>query len=161
MSPAGGSVTSMSRPAAPEDVDAICAGLPETWFGTSWGDVPTWLVPHRRDRGSGGRGFVLYRKPHRTAIDPQTGEMYDDLLVIRTANADDKEALVAGDGPFFTIPHFEGYNAVLVQLSRLGEVSRDELAEVITEAWRACAPKTLVKQHFSDAGPRPEGHRGR
>ena len=31
----------------PEDVDEICGGLPETWFGTSWGDVPTWLVPLR------------------------------------------------------------------------------------------------------------------
>jgi hypothetical protein len=55
---------------------------------------------------------------------------------------------VEGEGPFFTIAHFDGYNAVLVQLSRLGEISRDELAEVITEAWRACAPKSLVKQHL-------------
>jgi hypothetical protein len=132
-----------SRPAVPADVDAICAALPETWFGTSWGDVPTWLVPHR-DKG---RGFVLYRQPHKTAVDPETGEMYDDLLVIRTANAGDKEALVADDGPFFTIDHFRGYNAVLVRLSRLGEISRDELAEVITDAWRACAPKSLVKRY--------------
>ena len=151
----------MSRPATPQDVDAICAGLPETWFGTTWGDVPTWLVPHRPDRGSGGRGFVLYRKPHRTALDPRTGEMYDDLVVIRTANADDKEALVAADGPFFTIPHFEGYNAVLVQLSRLGEISRDELVEVITDAWCACAPKALVTQHFPDGGRPDETRRGR
>jgi hypothetical protein len=156
----------MSRPAAPQDVDAICADLPETWFGTSWGDVPTWLVPHRPDRGSGsrgsgGRGFVLYRKPHRTAVDPLTGEMYDDLLVIRTANADDKEALVAADGPFFTIPHFDGYNAVLVQLSRLGEISRDELVEVITDAWCACAPKALVKQHYPDGAQSRESRRGR
>jgi len=140
----------MSRPATPEDVDAICAALPETWFATSWGDVPTWLVPHRADRGSGGRGFVLYRKPHKTAVDPATGAPYDDLLVIRTANADDKQALVAGDGPFFTVPHFNGYNAVLVQLSRLGEITRDELAEVLTDAWRACAPKRLVKAHLGD-----------
>ena len=48
---------------APEDVDEICGGLPETWFGTSWGDVPTWLVPLRQ-KGDKGRGFVLYRKPH-------------------------------------------------------------------------------------------------
>jgi hypothetical protein len=138
----------MSRPARPEDVDEICRALPETWFGTSWGDVPTWLVPHRTRGGvKQGRGFVLYRKPHRTAIDPATGEMYDDLLVIRTANEDDKHALVEGDGPFFTIPHFDGYNAVLVRLARLGEISRDELAEVITDAWCACAPKSLVKQH--------------
>ena len=143
----------MSRPARPEDVDAICGALPETWFGTSWGDVPTWLVPHRvRDGQDKGRGFVLYRKPHKTAVDPATGEPYDDLLVIRTANEDDTLALVEADGPFFTIPHFQGYNAVLVQLSRLGEISRDELAEVITEAWRACAPKSLVKRHLGAPG---------
>lgn len=141
----------MARAAKPEDVDALCAALPETWFGTSWGDVPTWLVPHRvRDGVDRGRGFVLYRKPHKTAVDPATGEMYDDLLVIRTADDDDKQALVEGDGPFFSIPHFDGYNAVLVQLSRLGEISRDELAEVITDAWCACAPKTLVKKFRGD-----------
>jgi hypothetical protein len=144
----------MSRPATPEDVDEICGSLPETWFGTSWGDVPTWLVPHREK----GRGFVHYRKPHKPAIDPASGEPYDDLLVIRTASADDTQALVEADGPFFTIPHFDGYNAVLVRLSRLAEISRDELAEVITDAWRACAPKTLVKQHAGEplAGRRAE-----
>jgi hypothetical protein len=134
--------------ARPEDVDAICASLPETWFGTSWGDVPTWLVPHRvRDGVDKGRGFVLYRKPRHDAVDPETGAEYDDLLVIRTANADDKLALVEGSGPYFTIPHFNGYNGVLVQLSRLAEISYDELVEVLTEAWRACAPKSLVKKH--------------
>jgi hypothetical protein len=131
-----------SAPARPEDVDEICRGLPGTWFGTSWGDVPTWLVPHR-DKG---RGFVLYRKPHKSAIDPDTGEEYDDLLVIRTADPDDKLALVEADGPFFVIDHFRGFNAVLVQQSRLGEITRDELAEVITDAWLATAPKKLVRE---------------
>jgi hypothetical protein len=141
------SLAVMSRPARPEDVDEICGALPETWFGTSWGDVPTWLVPHRAASSkTGGRGFVLYRKPHKSATDPRTGELYDDLLVIRTANDDDKRALVEADGPFFTIPHFKGFNAVLVQQSRLGEISRDELAEVITDAWHACAPRRLVKE---------------
>ena len=128
--------------ATPEDVDAICADLPSTRFGTSWGDVPTWLVPAEGK----GRGFVLYRKPHRSALDPATGEEYDDLLVIRTANPDDTAALVEGDGPFFTIDHFRGHHAVLVQLSRLGEISRDELAEVITEAWLAVAPRKLARE---------------
>jgi hypothetical protein len=150
----------VGRPARPEDVDTICGSLPQTWFGTSWGDVPTWLVPHRiRDGIDKGRGFVLYRKPHRTAVDPATGQPYDDLLVIRTANADDTQALVEGDGPFFTIPHFAGYNAVLVRLSRLGEISGDELAEVITEAWCACAPKRLVAQ-FRDSRFRSPESRG-
>ncbi|MGO4257506.1 hypothetical protein [Marmoricola sp. RAF53] len=142
-----------SRPAEAADVDALCAALPETWFGTSWGDVPTWLVPHRvRDGVDKGRGFLLYRKPHHTAVDPATGEPYDDLLVIRTANDDDKRALVEADGPFFTIDHFHGYNAVLVRLSRLGEITRGELAEVITDAWCACAPKRLVKAFLEERG---------
>lgn len=137
----------MTRRARPADVDEICGALPQTWFGTSWGDVPTWLVHHRvRDGVRQGRGFVLYRKPHKSAIDPETGEMYADLLVIRTPSEADKLALVEDDGPFFTIDHFNGYNAVLVQLSRLGEIDREELAEVITDAWRACAPRRLVKE---------------
>ena len=138
----------MSRPARPADVDEICGGLPETWFGTSWGDVPTWLVP-LRVKGDKGRGFVLHRKPHRTALDPATGAPYDDLLVIRTANADDTQALVDGPGPFFTIDHFKSYHAVLVQQSRLGELTRDELAEVITDAWIATAPARLVREFLA------------
>jgi hypothetical protein len=138
-----------TRRARPEDVDEICGGLPETWFGTTWGDVPTWLVHHRvRDGERQGRGFVLYRRPRKDAIDPETGEMYDDLLVIRTPGEAEKTALVEDDGPFFTIPHFKGYNAVLVERSRLGEITRDELVEVVTDAWRACAPKSLVKKHL-------------
>ncbi len=131
--------------ARPEDVDEICRGLPETWFGTSWGDVPTWLVPLRQP-GDKGRGFVLHRKPHSTAIDPETGEQYDDLIVIRTANAEDKAALVEADGPFFTIDHFRSFDAVLIQQSRLGEITRAELAEVITDAWLATAPARLVRE---------------
>lgn len=135
------------RPATPDDIERICLGLPETWFGITWGDRPTYLVFHRmRDGERQGRGFVLYRMPHKTAIDPETGEPYDDLLVIRTANAADKEALVQDPStPFFTIPHFKGFNAVLVQQSRLGELTVGELTEVLTDAWRAVAPKRLVK----------------
>ena len=146
----------MSRPARPDDVEEICSGLPETWFGTSWCDGPTWLVP-QRVKGDKGRGFVLYRKPHKTAIDPDTGELYDDLLVIRMANADDKQALVDGDGPFFTIDHFRSYNAVLVQRSRLGEVDVEELREVLTDAWLAVAPKSLAKRFLQDSGGRDAG----
>ena len=131
------------RPARPEDVDEICAGLPHTELGTSWGDVPTWKVP----AGEKGKGFLLYRRPHRSAIDPRTGVEYDDLLVIRTANAADKAALVEDEStPFFTIEHFRNYNAVLVQQSRLGEITRHELAEVISEAWLAVAPRRLAKE---------------
>lgn len=135
----------MSRKARPEDIDEICGGLPETELGISWGDRPTWKVP----RGDKGKGFVLYRAPGPTAVDPETGERYDDLVVITTPTEVEKNALVEDEStPFFTIDHFNGYAAVLVQQSRLGEISRDELAEVITDAWRACAAPALVKEHF-------------
>ncbi|MGN0064187.1 MAG: MmcQ/YjbR family DNA-binding protein [Nocardioides sp.] len=137
----------MSTPARPEDVDEICAALPQTEFGTSWGDVPTWKVP----RGEKGRGFVLYRHPHHTAVDPATGEPYQDLLVIVTPGPGEKASLVDDpDLPFFTIDHFARTNAVLVQQSRLGELSRDELREVITDAWAHRAPARLAKEFFAD-----------
>lgn len=135
------------RPAEPGDVATICESLPETWFGTSWGDVPTWLVPETATRRGKGKGFVLYRKPHKTAIDPSTGELFTDLLVIRTGSAADKEELVQADGPFFIVDHFQGFNAVLIQQSRLAEITVGELREVITDAWRAVAPKALVRAH--------------
>ena len=137
--------TPADRPARPEDIDEICGGLPETELGISWGDRPTWKVP----RGDKGKGFVLYRAPGPTAIDPATGEPFDDLVVITTPTEVEKNALVADDAtPFFTIDHFRGYAAVLVQQSRLGEIGRDELAEVITDAWAAKAPKKLVREFF-------------
>lgn len=135
----------MSQPARPADVDDICGSLPQTWFGTSWGDVPTWLV-RQKPGDTKGRGFVLYRKPHKTATDPRTGEPYDDLLVVRTPSAADKAALVS-QGPWFDIDHFRNNNSVLVQLSRLGEIGRDELVEVMTDAWRSCAPVRLRREH--------------
>lgn len=140
------------RPATAEDVDEIAGSLPETELGISWGDRPTWKVP----RGGKGKGFLLYRMPRKDAVDPETGEQYDDLIVIMTADDADKQALVDDPNtPFFTIDHFRNFNAVLVQASRLGEISRAELAEVITEAWLRMAPKRLAKS-FLDGSARAE-----
>ena len=94
---------------------------------------------------------MLYRPPHKTAVDPETGEMYDDLVVILTPTEAEKNALVDDAAtPFFTIPHFDGYAAVLVRQSRLGEIGRDELAEIITDAWAKRAPKRLFREHLGD-----------
>ena len=132
-----------SRVATPQDVDEICMGLPEVEFGISWGDRPTYKVR--------GKGFLLHRAPHKTAVDAVTGEMYDDLLVIQVPSESEKRALVDDDRlPFFTIDHFNGYNAVLVQQSRLGEIGREELAEIITDAWLTKAPKPLAKAFLAD-----------
>lgn len=142
----GGRSDETTRPAEPDDLRRICESLPEVRLGESWGDRPTYLVPATGK----GRGFVLYRKQRHDAVDPDTGEEYDDLVVIRTADAGDKQALVEADSPFFTIDHFRNFNAVLVQESRLGEISVAELEEVLTEAWLAVAPKRLAKAHFGD-----------
>lgn len=136
-----------SRPARPEDVDAICAALPSTELGTSWGDVPTWKVP----AGEKGRGFVLHRRAHPTASDPETGEVWDDVLVVVTPDLGTKQALVEDpSNPFFTVDHFHRSTSVLVRLSRIGEISVQELTEVLTEAWATRAPRRLVKEHFAD-----------
>lgn len=142
------------RPAVASDVDEICAALPDTELGVSWGDRPTWKVP----RGAKGRGFLIYRAPHHSAVDPDTGEPYDDLLVIPTPTAAEKDALVADTTtPFFTIDHFRGHDAVLVQQSRLGEISRAELAEVITDAWAERAPKRLARDYLAALEPESPG----
>ena len=135
----------MSRKARVADVHAICMSLPETELGTSWGDRPTYLVRQKPKP----RGFVLEREPRHDAVDPTTGEEYQDLLVIRTASVEDKAALVEARGPFFTIDHFHNYNAVLLQQSRIGEIDVDELREVLTDAWLAVAPKSLAKKFLA------------
>jgi len=135
----------MSRKARVADVHAICSGLPEVELGTSWGDRPTYLVNQKPKP----RGFVLARAPRHDAVDPATGEEYQDLLVIRTANPDDKAALVEADGPFFTIDHFRNFNAVLLQQGRIAELDVDELREVLTDAWLAVAPRSLAKKFLA------------
>lgn len=130
------------RRARPSDVDEIAASLPEAELGTSWGDRPTWKVR--------GKGFLIRRAPHKTAVDPDTGEMWDDLLVVVTPDMGAKQALVEADNPFFDIPHFARHTSVLVRTSRLEEIDRDELVEIITDAWATRAPVKLVREHLSD-----------
>ena len=50
-------------------------------------------------------------------------------------------------GVYFTIPHFDGYAAVLIQLDRIG---LDALEEAVTEAWLVRAPKRLVAEWEAD-----------
>ena len=143
---AGGRCWSMSRKAQSRgrrhDLRAPARGRARHLLGRR----PTYKVQAEGDKG---RGFVLARAPRTTAIDPETGEEYQDLLVIRTANAEDKAALVEADGPFFTIDHFHNYNAVLLQQSRIGEIDRRRAPEVLTDAWLAVAPKSLAKKFLA------------
>jgi len=67
------------------------------------------------------------------------------ILAVRVEDLGEKEAvLTAHRGAFFTIPHFDGYSAILIQLR---EVSGQALREAITDGWLACAPPKLADQY--------------
>ncbi|WP_235735142.1 hypothetical protein [Nocardioides alcanivorans] len=104
--------------------------------------MPTWLVSDPATKAK-PKGFLLYREPHSTALDAETGQPYDDLIVLWAPDQGVKAALVEGDGPFFTISHFDGHDGYLVQQSRLGEITVAELREVITDSWLRLAPAKL------------------
>lgn len=84
----------------------------------------------------GGKSFIFFRNPRPDAVDPDTGERYNDVIVFWVESEEEKEALVGDpDSPFFTTPHFKGHLSVLLRGSRVGELSRDELVEVVQDAW--------------------------
>ncbi|WP_322921914.1 MmcQ/YjbR family DNA-binding protein [Nocardioides renjunii] len=88
----------------------------------------------------GSRSFVFFRTPRPDAFDPETGERYGDVVVIWVASEGDKQALLQDERlPFFTTPHFDGHPSVLLRASRVGELDRDELVEIVQDAWLAQA----------------------
>lgn len=103
----------------------------------------------------GGKSFVFFRNPRPDAVDPDSGERYPDVIVIWVPAESDKLALIQDPGtPFFSTPHFDGHLSVLVRGSRIGELTRRELAEVIQDAWlcRASAKRAadwLAAQGFT------------
>jgi len=101
----------------------------------------------------GGRSFVFFRTPRPDAVDPDTGERYDDVILIWVGSEADKVALVSDPGtPFFTTAHFDGHPSVLLRTSRIGELSRQELAEVVYDAWLARASKTAARRWLEQHG---------
>ena len=88
----------------------------------------------------GGKSFVFFRTPRPDAADPETGERYDDVIMFWVVSEGDKQALVSDPGtPFFTTTHFDGHPSVLVQAKHLGMLTRQELAEIVQDAWLARA----------------------
>ncbi|HZJ05293.1 MAG TPA: hypothetical protein VFD59_07465 [Nocardioidaceae bacterium] len=87
-----------------------------------------------------GRSFVFFRGRRPDAFDPETGQRYPDVIVFWVADEGEKQALVAdGSTPYFTTPHFHGHPSVLLRASRIGKLPRDEVAEVVQDAWLARA----------------------
>ncbi|HEX8518918.1 MAG TPA: MmcQ/YjbR family DNA-binding protein [Pseudonocardia sp.] len=120
------------RPARVDDVHELALGMPHVKEVTGRPEHPVYQV--------GGKSFVFFRTPRPDAVDPDTGERYRDVIVFWVASEADKEALVRDPTtPFFTTPHFNGHLSVLLRASRIGELTRDELAEVVQDAWLAQA----------------------
>jgi hypothetical protein len=95
----------------------------------------------------GGRSFVFFRNPRPDAVDPGTGERYPDVIMFWAASEADKQALVQDEAsPFFTTPHFDGHPSMLMRGSRIGELTVQELAEVVQDAWlsRASAARAAA-----------------
>ena len=103
-------------------------------------------LPHALQDGSrghyrveGGKGFAWTWKRRVEARKARVEQL--DVFGIRVADEGEKQALLASDpAKFFTEPHYDNYPAVLV---RLDAVESDELAELLTDAWRAAAPRRL------------------
>ena len=93
----------------------------------------------------GGKSFVYFRTPRPDAVDPATGEKYADVIVLWVPDEEDKRALVEDPStPFFTTPHFDGHPSVLVRASRLGELTRQQLTEVVQDGWCSRASRRRV-----------------
>lgn len=124
--------------ASMDDLDEFALGLPETTRGSSADGRPQYLVH--------GKLFVCHRTRRRDAIDSATGERLDDVLMFRVADVGVKELLLSDNrGIYFTTPHFDGYPAVLVRIPDLARINRDELQDLVAEAWLTRAQKRLAK----------------
>jgi hypothetical protein len=118
----------MTHPASVEDVHEIALGMPFVTVEHGSGDNPVYQV--------GGKSFVFFRTPRPDAVDSETGERYPDVIVFWVPSDEDKLALVQDEtSPFFTTAHFNGHRSVLLRASRVGELTRQELAEIIQDAW--------------------------
>jgi hypothetical protein len=126
-----------------EDVRRIALALPESSEQSSRGRS-SWRV---RDK------LFVWERPLRAGEVQALGEAAPDgpILAARVEHLGAKEALLADDPRvFFTTPHFDGYAAVLVRLER---IAREELTELIVEAWLSRAPKRLAAQYIETQLP--------
>ena len=125
-----------------DDVRRLALALPETAEVSSRGSAQ-WRV---RDRN-----FVWERPLRRTDVEALGDRAPEGpIAAARGADLGVREALLTGDPEvYFTIPHFEGFPAVLVLLDRIGAT---ELRELIVEAWLDRAPKRLAAE-YRDQSP--------
>jgi hypothetical protein len=134
------------------DVERIVDGLPEVTVGERHGRR-TWFV----GGGKQPKAFAWVR-PFSKADVKRFGDApvpEGDILAVSVADLDDKEAVLQADTPgVFTIPHFDGYAAVLVQLRA---VPKPALRALVVDAWLAVAPPAVADAFL--ATPRGRRHR--
>jgi hypothetical protein len=120
------------------DLDDLALALPQVTKELSDDGRPSYLVH--------GKRFCLQRSRRPDAVDPETGKRLDDVLMFRVADLDVKELMLADDrGIYFTTPHFKGYPAVLVRIPDLARLDREELHDLVAEAWLTRAQKRVAK----------------
>ncbi len=123
-----------------DDVVAIITELPEVTEGERYGHT-TWSV---------GKKHFAWDRPFSKADLKRFGDATpptEPILAVKVADLHDKEALLAAAPKgFFTIPHFDGYPGVLIEL-RLA--NRKAVKEAIVNAWLGVAPTKLAEQYRS------------
>jgi hypothetical protein len=129
------------------DVARILAKLPDVTEGERHGRR-TWFVR--------GKAVAWERQFSKADLKRFGDETPPDgpILAVSVADLDDKEAMLqSGTAGIFTISHFDGYAAVLVQLR---VVAPPALREAIVDAWLAVAPPSLADEYLA----RPRSRRG-
>jgi hypothetical protein len=127
------------------DLDELALALPQATKEVSDDGRPSYLVH--------GKMFCFHRSRRPDALDPETGERLDDVLMFRVPDVGVKELMVAdARGLFFTTPHFNGYPAVLLRIGDLARLDRDELQDLVAEAWLTRAQKRVAKAWLAEQG---------
>jgi hypothetical protein len=125
-----------------KDLDKLALAMPEATKEVEDGR-PTYRVH--------GKMFCFHRRRRPDAVDPETGQRLDDVLAFRVADLGVKEMLVAdARGLYFTTPHWNGYAAVLLRIRDLKQLDRDELRDLVEEAWLTRAQKRLAKAWLAE-----------
>ncbi|TML67939.1 MAG: hypothetical protein E6G14_11225 [Actinobacteria bacterium] len=128
------------------DLDELALSMPQTTKEVSDDGRPAYFVH--------GKLYCFHRSRRRDAVDPETGDRLDDVLMFRVADLGVKELMVNDDrGVFFTTPHFDGYPAVLVRIPSLARIERDELQDLVAEAWLTRAQKRVAKAWLAEQEP--------
>jgi hypothetical protein len=128
------------------DLDELAMSMPQVTKEVSDDGRPSYLVH--------GKMFCFHRSRRPDAVDPETGERMADVLMFRVADLFEKEVILADErGIFFTTPHFRGYPAVLVRIPDLVHIDRDELRDLVAEAWLTRAQKRVAKAWLAEHGP--------